>query len=55
MDDLRDAVRAFSEKREGGKTTLGYLKTPKGRRSIRVTRAAAEALRSHLERQLEEI
>jgi integrase len=41
--------------REGGKTALGDLKTPKSRRSIRLTRAAAEALRSHLERQLEEM
>jgi integrase len=41
--------------REGGKTTLGDLKTPKSRRSIRLTHAAAEALRSHLERQLEEM
>lgn len=41
--------------REGGKTALGDLKTPKSRRSVRLTRAAAEALRSHLERQLEEM
>jgi integrase len=41
--------------REGGKTALGDLKTPKSRRSVRLTRAATEALRSHLERQLEEI
>ncbi len=41
--------------REGGKTTLGDFKTPKSRRSVRLTRAAAEALRSHLERQLEEM
>jgi hypothetical protein len=33
--------------REGGKVTLGDLKTLKSRRSIRLTRAAAEALRSH--------
>jgi integrase len=39
--------------REGGKVTLGDLKTPKSRRSVGLTRAAAEALRSHLERQLE--
>jgi integrase len=38
--------------REGGKTALGDLKTPKSRRSVRLTRAAAEALRGHLERQL---
>ena len=41
--------------REGGKTALGDLKTAKSRRSIRLTYAAADALRSHLERQLEEI
>jgi integrase len=41
--------------REGGKTTLGDLKTPKSRRSVRLTRAAAGTLRSHLERQLEEM
>ena len=41
--------------REGGKTALGDLKTPKSRRSVRLTRAAVEALRSHLERQLEEM
>src|SRR5215207_10631537 len=41
--------------REGGKTILGDLKTPKSRRSVRLTRAAAEALRGHLERQLEEM
>ncbi len=41
--------------REGGKVTLGDLKTPKSRRQIRLTRAAADALRSHLQRQLEEM
>ena len=41
--------------REGGKTTLGDLKTAKSRRSVRLTRAAVEALRSHLERQIEEM
>src|SRR5919112_295585 len=41
--------------REGGKMALGDLKTPKSRRSVRLTQAAAEALRSHLERQLEEM
>ena len=41
--------------REGGKTALGDLKTPKSRRSVRLTRAAMEALRSHLKRQLEEM
>ena len=41
--------------REGGKVTLGDLKTPKSRRSVRLTQAAADALRSHLQRQLKEI
>jgi integrase len=41
--------------REGGKTALGDLKTPKSRRSVRLTRAAVEALRGHLGRQLEEM
>jgi integrase len=41
--------------REGGKVVLGDLKTPKSRRSVRLTCAAAEALRSHLERQLAEM
>jgi integrase len=41
--------------REGGKTALGDLKTPKSRRSVRLTRAAAIVLRSHLKRQLEEM
>jgi integrase len=33
----------------------GDLKTPKSRRSVRLTHAAAEALRNHLKRQLEEM
>jgi hypothetical protein len=41
--------------REGGKTVLGDLKPPKSRRSVRLTRAATEALRSYLKRQLEEM
>ena len=41
--------------REGGKTALGDLKTAKSRRSIRLTYAAADALRSHLKCQLEEM
>ncbi len=41
--------------REGGKTVLGDLKTAKSRRSVRLTRAAVEALRCHLERQMEEM
>jgi integrase len=41
--------------REGGKAVLGDLKTPKSRRQVRLTRAAVEALRGHLERQMEEM
>ena len=41
--------------REGGKTSLGDLKTPKSRRSVRLTRAAAEALSSRLECQIKEM
>jgi integrase len=41
--------------REGGKTALGDLKTPKSRRSVRLAGVAADALRDHLERQLIEI
>jgi integrase len=41
--------------RQGGKTTLGDLKTPKSRRSVRLTRVAADVLRSHLEHQQEEM
>lgn len=41
--------------REAGKVALGELKTPKSRRQVRLTRAAAGALRAHLARQMEEI
>jgi integrase len=41
--------------REGGKVVLGDLKTPKSRRSIRLTAVATNALRGHLERQLAEM
>jgi integrase len=41
--------------REGGKAVLGDLKTPKSRRSIRLTGAATDSLRGHLERQLAEL
>ena len=41
--------------REGGKTVLGDLKTAKSRRSVRLTSAALEALRGHLESQMEEM
>jgi len=41
--------------REGGNAVLGDLKTPKSRRSIRLTSAATDALRGHLEWQLAEM
>src|SRR5215213_8794729 len=41
--------------REGGKSVLGDLKTPKSRRSVRLTAVATNALRGHLERQLTEM
>ena len=41
--------------RDGGKLAVGPTKTAKGRRTVRLTRDAAEALREHLTRQLEEI
>ena len=41
--------------REGGRTVLGDLKTAKSRRGVRLTSAAAEALRGQLERQMEEM
>jgi len=41
--------------REAGKVALGELKTPKSRRQVRLTRAAAGALRAHLAHQMEEI
>src|SRR5918992_1274167 len=41
--------------RSGGRIALGEPKTKGSRRSVHLTGAAVEALRSHLERQLEEI
>jgi integrase len=41
--------------RDGGKLAVGPTKTSKGRRSVKLTRDATEALRGHLERQLVEI
>jgi len=41
--------------RVGGKVSLGEPKTKKSRRSVNLTDAAVEALRSHLSRQLEEM
>ena len=41
--------------KDGGKLTVGQTKTAKGRRTVKLTRDAAEALRRHLTRQLEEI
>ena len=41
--------------RDRGKLDVGPTKTAKGRRTVQLTRDAAEALRDHLTRQLEEI
>ena len=41
--------------KDGGKLLTGPTKTAKGRRTVKLTRDAAEALRKHLTRQLEEI
>ena len=41
--------------RDGGKLAIGPPKTSKGRRTVRLTQDAAEALQSHLARQLAEI
>ena len=41
--------------RDGGKLAVGPTKTSKGRRTIKLTKDAIEALRGHLERQLLEI
>ena len=41
--------------RTGGKVSVGVPKTKKSRRSVELTPAAAEALRAHLSRQLEEM
>lgn len=41
--------------REGGKVTLGDLKTPKSRRSVRLTAEAVKALQAHLTHQMEEM
>jgi integrase len=41
--------------KDGGKLLIGSTKTAKGRRTVKLTRDAAEALREHLTRQLEEI
>ena len=41
--------------RHGGRHAVGPTKTAKGRRTVRLTQDATEALQSHLERQLVEI
>lgn len=45
---MLSSIRAF-------KVSLGEPKTPKSRRSVKLTAIAAEALRAHLSRQLKEI
>jgi integrase len=55
--DLNEGVicirRTFA--RSGGRISLGEPKTKGSRRTVHLTGAAVEALRNHLERQLEEI
>jgi len=41
--------------RDGGKLAVGSTKTAKGRRTVKLTQGATEALQEHLERQLVEI
>jgi integrase len=41
--------------KDGGKLEIGPTKTAKGRRTVKLSRHATEALRGHLDRQLEEI
>jgi integrase len=41
--------------KDGGKLLIGPIKTAKGRRTVKLTRDATEALREHLTRQLAEI
>jgi len=41
--------------KDGGKLTIGPTKTARGRRTVRLTRDATDALRRHLTRQLEVI
>jgi integrase len=41
--------------RESGHYTLGEPKTKKSRRTVKLTGAATEALRSHLSRQMEDM
>lgn len=55
--DLENAVASVRRTltRSGGKVVFGEPKTKKSRRSIRLTSQAVEALRSHLERQLQDM
>ena len=55
--DMESAVMSVRRTltRSGGKVVFGEPKTKKSRRSIRLTPQAVEALRSHLERQLEDM
>ncbi len=41
--------------RDGGRLTIGEPKTKRSRRNVRLTETATQALRDHLDRQLEEI
>jgi integrase len=58
-EDLNLEERTLQVRRtvtkDGGKLEIGPTKTAKGRRTVKLTRDATEALRRHLTRQLEEI
>ena len=58
-DDLDLQARRLQVRRtltkDGGKLTVGPTKTAKGRRTVKLTKDAVEALRGHLTRQLAEI
>src|SRR5919202_5773863 len=55
--DMENAVVSVRRTltRNGGRVAFGEPKTKKSRRSIRLTPQAVEALRSHLERQLQDM
>jgi integrase len=58
-EDLNLEERTLQVRRtvtkDGGKLEIGPTKTAKGRRTVKLTRDATDALRGHLDRQLEEI
>src|SRR5918996_4874572 len=58
-EDLDPEARKLQVRRtvakDGGKLSIGPTKTARGRRTVKLTRDATDALRGHLTRQLEEI